>query len=246
MRLNGAISLLISLLCTAGCTKENRALIPPNDTKWVYVEIKVPPKIQVVPLNAFYTSEECKNIKYNSDMKAQKVMGTYVNYIKMVQDKSSGSFKSKIPINGGGNCKWKLGQLTLGIEYSETEHLINSAQVGGAVGAIVVFDGVERKIGVYQSVDNEIFLSPIYYPIIEDDKYLFLFGRESFELYKVRFSGKENVMINFNPVLDESKVVRMIGPKEKKPGSHWRIEYPDGTVTSNGDTAPSFDKLNAM
>lgn len=252
MKLNGVMFSLIALLCTAGCAKENRAIIPPDDTKWVYVEIKVPQNTRAVPLSAFYTSDECKKVKYNSDMKEYKKEGTYVDYIKLEQDKNSGNYKGRIPIDGGGQCKWKLGELTIGIEYSQVGHLIKNAKIGTAIGIVFSFDNIEREIGFYRSIGTNVSLSPTYYPIIKEQHlinegtYLSLFGKESFELYKINSNGKGNVMINFHPVLDESKVVRMIGPKEWKPGNHWRIEYPDGTVTSNGDTTPSFDKLNAM
>lgn len=222
MKLNNVVLLLAPLFSIIGCAQESRTLIPADNTGWVYVEIKAPLNTQAVPLNALYTSDECKKTKYNSDMEEYKTKGTHVNYVKMERDSSSGNYKSQIPLNDSGQCKWTLSQLTLGIEYSDTEHLVSNAKIGTAAGVIVAFDGVEREKGNYHTVGDQISSSPKYYPLIKErniiDKgvFLSLFGKSTFELYKVQPNNKSNVMIKFSPVLEESKVVKMIGPKIKK------------------------------
>ncbi|CND31321.1 Uncharacterised protein [Yersinia frederiksenii] len=57
-------------------------------------------------------------------------------------DKISGNYKSKIPIDGGGQCEWKLSRITLGIKYSRSEHIIKNSgvKIGTAVGIEVAFD----------------------------------------------------------------------------------------------------------
>ncbi|EOC1352862.1 hypothetical protein ACI096_003889, partial [Cronobacter dublinensis] len=73
-------------------------------------------------------------------------------------------------------------------------------------------------------------------------KELSLLGKEGFlsiSVYKVN-------EIKFSPVIDESKVVKYIGIEKKIKGAHSKIEYPDGSVISDGTVFPDFDKIDKM
>ncbi|WP_261373143.1 hypothetical protein [Yersinia bercovieri] len=254
MRFNKIYILFLSLLCTSGCMAKDRAISPPSDNQWVDVEIKAPNNTQATPLAAFYISDKCKKERYNTDMKIYLVPGTKTNYVNMGFDKISGNYKSKIPIDGGGQCEWKLSRITLGVKYSISEHIIKNSgvKIGPAVGIEVAFDEQGERSGNYISVNNPLSVSPTYYPIVKEryivaeGVFLSLLGKKDFELYKINNYDGRNLIINFSPIIDESKVVKMVGPKVKKKGNHWRIEYPDGSVTSNGEVTPDFEKLSSM
>ncbi|WP_235895326.1 hypothetical protein [Yersinia vastinensis] len=254
MRFNKIFILFLSLLCTSGCMAKDRAISPPSDNQWVDVEIKTPKNTEATPLAAFYISDKCKKERYNTDMNIYLVSGTQTNYINMNFDKMSGNYKSKIPINGGGQCEWKLSRITLGIKYSRSEHIIKNSgvKIGTAVGIEVAFDDQGERNGDYISANTPLTVSPTYYPIVkeryivDEGVFLSLFGKKDFELYKVNNNDGGDLIINFSPTVDESKVVRMVGPKIKKKGNNWRIEYPNGSVTSNGEVTPDFEKLSSM
>ncbi len=53
----------------------------------------------------------------------------------------------------------------------------------------------------------------------------------------------KSVMIEFSPVLDESKIVRMVAPEKHKLGEFIKIIYPDGTVVSDGSVYPDIRKM---
>ena len=62
--------------------------------------------------------------------------------------------------------------------------------------------------------------------------------------YKKKITKLNNsVSVKFLPNLDESKVVKMIAPKEHKVGAYYKIIYPDGTVVSDGSTHPDISKV---
>lgn len=253
MRLNNIYTLFLSLLCTSGCTAKNNEISPPNDNQWVDVKIKAPNNTQAAPLAAFYTSDKCKKERYNTDMNIYLVSGTKTNYVNMDFDKTSGNYKSKVPVYGGGQCEWKLSRITLGIKYSRSEHIIKNSgvKIGPAVGIEVAFDDQGERNGDYISANIPLSVSPTYYPIVkeryivEEGVFLSLFGKKDFELYKVNNNGGD-LIINFLPTIDEYKIVKMVGPQIKKKGNHWRIEYPDGSITSNGEVTPNFEKLSSM
>ncbi|MGH1500508.1 hypothetical protein ACRBEF_13390 [Yersinia proxima] len=244
--------LLVGLL--SGCVAKNSAISPPSDDQWVDVEIKAPINTQAAPLAAFYISDKCKKEKYNTDMKIYLVPGTKTNYVNMDFDKTAGNYKSKIPIDDGGPCEWKLSRITLGIKYSRSEHIIKNSgvKIGTAVGIEVAFDEQGERSGDYISANNPISVSPTYYPIVKEryivaeGVFLSLLGKKDFELYKINNHDGRNLTVNFSPIIDESKIVKMVGPKIKKKGNHWRIEYPDGSVTSDGEVTPDFEKLSSM
>ncbi|WP_227732153.1 hypothetical protein [Yersinia proxima] len=187
-------------------------------------------------------------------MKIYLVPGTKTNYVNMDFDKTAGNYKNKIPIDDGGPCEWKLSRITLGIKYSRSEHIIKNSgvKIGTAVGIEVAFDEQGERSGDYISANNPLSVSPTYYPIVKEryivaeGVFLSLLGKKDFELYKINNHDGRNLTVNFSPIIDESKIVKMVGPKIKKKGNHWRIEYPDGSVTSNAEVTPNFEKLSSM
>lgn len=245
---------VLLVILFSGCVERNRAISPPSDNQWVDVEIKTPKNTEAFPIVAFYTSDECKKERYNVDMKLYQLKGTQARSINMEFDKISGNYRSQIPMNGGGQCKWRLSKVTLGIQYSRTEHLIKNGggQIGTAVGIEVAFDDEGVKNGDYILTTSPLSLTPTYYPIITK-KYLpseitqlSLLGKEAFESYRINIINNENVNIKLSPILDESKIVKKIGPKNRCVGNFFHIEYPDGSVTSNGEVTPDFEKLSSM
>ena len=72
-----------------------------------------------------------------------------------------------------------------------------------------------------------------------------LFGEKDFMQIKRVFPA-QTIQVIFKPTLDESKLVKMIAPKEHKVGAYYKIIYPDGTVVSNGSTHPDISKLEKI
>ncbi|WP_240651720.1 hypothetical protein [Serratia microhaemolytica] len=242
------------LLTTAGCAQLNKELNPPSDNTWIEIEIKAPEHTQAFPVNALYTSEICKRDRLRADMKIYKITGTKARNITMSLENDTGLYRAKIPRNGGGGCQWQLSRVTFGIEYASVEHLVKNGEVTSGVGVNVAFsDGYGSSEFIdYPVVSSPLTLSPIYYPVIIEWRFskqstdVDLFGQRDFDFYKIRLKEHEGAKITFLPQVDESKVVRSIGPKEKKEGNHWRIIYPDGSETYNGEVFPNYNRVKAM
>jgi hypothetical protein len=153
---------------------------------------------------------------------------------------------------GGGGCQWKLSEVTIGIEYATTEHIINSAEIGTAVGFRIAFDEEADPAQDNTLATNPFTLSPTYYPVIrewgppENKTTLSLFGWVNIDSYRMEIGNTENAKITFAPIVDEAKVVKMVAPDiHKQEGRGWRIEYPDGSVTWGSETL-SFKKVQAI
>jgi hypothetical protein len=164
--------------------------------------------------------------------------------IPLQEKNSSGVWIAKIAKDGGGKCNWKLSEFNLGIEYTDATHLGNGLVPGTAVGATIAFDDNATKNGLFKVSENpELVLSPAYYPLVQNNKrisennMLNLFGEKDFMQIKMVSSAKD-IQVIFKPTLDESKLVKMIAPKEHKAGAFYKIIYPDGTVVSDGTTSP--------
>ncbi|VAL65389.1 Uncharacterised protein [Enterobacter kobei] len=152
-------------------------------------------------------------------------------------------------MTGGGSCKWTLSAVNLGIEYIDATHLGKDLVPGTAVGVTLAFDNDASRNGQFDilSDSNPIF-SSTYYPLIKTNKMirendsLNIFGEENFLQKKItKLTG--SVTVKFIPNLDESKIVKMVAPKEHKVGVFYKIIYPDGTVVSDGSTHPDIRRM---
>ena len=235
-----------------GCAQAtDRTLSPLSNTEWVNIEIKNPsPYTKPFPLEVLYISTTCKRelISMRDGEHYEKV-GLNPIKIPLQEKNSSGVWIAKIAKDGGGKCNWKLSEFNLGIEYVDATHLGKSLVPGTAVGATIAFDDNATKNGLFKVFENpELVLSPAYYPLIKTNKrisandMLNLFGEKDFMQIKM-VSPAQAIQVIFKPTLDESKLVKMIAPKEHKVGAFYKIIYPDGSVVSDGTTHPDVNKL---
>ncbi|HEF0011127.1 TPA: hypothetical protein R8G36_005397, partial [Citrobacter braakii] len=212
------ILLSLVLFTVAGCSMSravNKTLSPPADTKWVNVEVKNPSQhTKPFPLEVRYISYECKK-KRISGFDGSVITEPSYNVIGIPMQQESGDvWKAKVAMTGGGSCKWTLSAVNLGIEYIDATHLGKDLVPGTAVGVSLAFDGDASRNGQYRIVKGDLNLSPKYYPYIIEWKLirnrndLTLLGRHDFILYQVANANN----IKFEPLLDESKIIRYIEP----------------------------------
>ncbi|WP_274240483.1 MULTISPECIES: hypothetical protein [Enterobacter] len=257
----GYKTLLLSFifLSVVGCSTSravNKTLSPPIDTKWVNVEVKNPSQYtKPFPLEVRYISYECKK-KRVSGFDGSVITEPSYNVIGIPMQQGSGDiWKAKVAMTGGGSCKWTLSVVNLGIEYIDATHLGKDLVPGTAVGVTIAFDADAARNGQFDTVaGNDFNYTPKYYPFIKKwkgspqstmrDK-LYLFGKEdAFWKVKLDYKPNENVLINYNPSIDESKKVLMIFPNKKGKDAMYSFVYPDGSVISSKNTTPDFSKVN--
>ena len=250
-----ALVVCVIIFMMSGCASAtDRDLSPPKDTQWVNIEIKNPSQYtRPFPLEVLYISNTCKRkLMSMRDGQHYEKAGYNPTKIPLQQKDSSDIWVAKVAMNGGGKCNWVLSEFNLGIEYIDASHLGKDLVPGTAVGVTIAFDDNIKRNGKFELVnENNLTISPQYYPVTESNKRisdrdtLSLFGKENFLQQRIVASSGD-VNIAFSPKLDESKIVKMIAPKEHKVGAFYKIEYPDGTVSSDGSTHPDFNKIDSM
>ncbi|MEN5017145.1 hypothetical protein ABEH87_12440 [Erwinia sp. Eh17-17] len=228
----------------------DRTLSPPADTKWVSVEVKNPlPYTKPFPLEARYISHKCQK-KRVSGFDGSVITEPSYNgrKVPLQQQGSSDVWQARVAMTGGGSCDWTLSAVSLGIEYIDATHLGKDLVPGTAVGAIIAFDNDASRNGQFSKAKGKIVLKPNYYPYIlewnlgERKKELSLLGETNFISLKVHDSNE----IEFNPKIDERKVVRYVGIEKKTKGIYSKIIYPDGSVAPEKTLFPDFRKVDEM
>ncbi|MEL2243588.1 hypothetical protein PAS25_21705, partial [Leclercia adecarboxylata] len=165
--------LLISFLLIS--CERNEQLQPPSNGKKVLIKVKLPSDLDVLPLGVMYRSEICHKKRNAPDGKSHEEPG--FNFIKMNLKRrgNSSEYDLFVPFDGGGQCNWKLSNVTIDIQYSSDAFKENIDHVIGA-GIIVIFDNnrPQRDDGVYENVTGDLFISKNYFPWINER---FLNGR---------------------------------------------------------------------
>ncbi|ELN2738866.1 hypothetical protein QDZ16_004350 [Pluralibacter gergoviae] len=246
--------ILLSLVffTVAGCNMSrnvNKTLSPPADTKWVNFTVKNPSQYtKPFPLEVRYISYECKKKRISGFDGSVITEPSYNVFGIPMQQESGDIWKAKVAMTGGGSCKWTLSAVNLGIEYIDAIHLGKDLVPGTAVGVSLAFDNDSSRNGKYTATKGDLNLSPKYYPYIsewnigEKKKELSLLGKEGFLSLRVHNANE----IKFAPIIDESKIMKYIGIEKKAKGEYSKIEYPDGSIISDGTVFPDFDKIDKM
>ncbi|WP_145339550.1 hypothetical protein [Pantoea sp. PSNIH1] len=246
--------ILLSLVffSLSGCSinrAANKTLSPPADTNWVNIEVKNPSQYtKPFPLEVRYISYECMKRRI-SGFDGSVITEPSYNVIGIpMQQEGEDIWKAKVAMTGGGSCKWMLSAVTFGIEYIDVMHLGEDLVPGAAVGVSLAFDNDASRNGQYRFIKGDLKISQKYYPYITEwninkkMKDLSLYGKRTF--LKYRITDGDNVL--FEPLLDESKVIRYVEPKEKIKGVYPQIIYPDGSVAPARTLFPDFDQIDKM
>jgi len=246
------ILLSLAFFSLSGCSinrAANKTLSPPADTKWVNIEVKNPSQYtKPFPLEVRYISYECMKRRI-SGFDGSVITEPSYNVIGIPMQQEGGDiWKAKVAMTGGGSCKWMLSAVTLGIKYIDVMHLGEDLVPGAAVGVSLAFDNDASRNGQYGFIKGDLKISHKYYPYITEwninkkMKDLSLYGKRTF--LKYRITDGDNIL--FEPLLDESKVIRYVEPKEKIKGVYPQIIYPDGSVAPERTLFPDFDKVDNM
>lgn len=247
---------VIALLPLSGCAgRPDYTLNPPASTEWVTVMVKLPPETEALPLDVLYRSETCRKEVYDNTTESHvtTVRGLNPQLVTLQSQGSSGLLQTRIALDGGGKCGWKLSGMRVGIQLSKTSALANGKDV---TAANYVFDfddeGYSNAFGKGKpnAVSGDLFFKTEFFPmeyayhsINEIDIDLFA-GDEKYDkwnrYYKV--SGTKNIKIE--PILYLNRVVKL-----KSSGSSRGTviaTYPDGSSEKINGRVPDYNKLLQM
>ncbi|WP_455427661.1 hypothetical protein [Dryocola sp. LX212] len=214
----------------------------------VKLVVKLPDEMELLPVGVIYRSNVCHKKRYNSDGKSYTEPGFKYTKIQLKKEKNGSDYSSLVPSDGGGQCDWKLSNVTIDIQYradafkGKVDHVVGS-------GIIVIFDDnhPQRDDGVYEDVTGDLLISKRYFPWINErflnghSRDLWTYSKRLYSTYKTKNTYK----ILFAPESNSDLITYSIGPKVKNEsgGNFTRYIYPDGEVVNNGDAFPDFNKL---
>ncbi|EAQ4906430.1 hypothetical protein FCJ48_18350 [Salmonella enterica] len=232
--------------------KKDESLSPPKDSKFVEINVNSGSEIDVLPISVMYRSNACSIEKYDSKGKKYKEDGynTIQKNVKVVGLISNVS----IPIDGGGDCKWKLSNVSVNLMYDKNkfDKKINTSIRNSIV---LVFDDnlPQNYNGNIASISSEnVKIRREYFPWIDTDFMgnhgrsvsLIMLGDRNLYSYGVKNASA----VNIDLISNFKSIVYSEGPKKKSINSrnYTVFKYPDGTIDAQGKDFPDFKKLQSI
>ena len=234
----------------SGCAKDH-SLAPPADSFKVTIVLKVPEELIPEVVEVMYRSSVCKRVRYGGSGQRVEVDGFHGIDKHLERQGQSDLYLVSLPKDGGGRCKWSLSNISFGVAYPEINSFGEGVEYGVGGGIVIMFDnnGAARSTGYAIDVPGDLEIKKDYYPCLAERylggyrKTINLLGEGGiYVMYKAPYART----IYFEPALHSNYVVSSVGPKEKKPGNHSVITYPDGSIQASTPWGPDFRKMQAI
>lgn len=249
-----AIALPVTLITGCG-DRTDYTLSPPQNARWVTVDFKLPEGVTLLPMELLYRSDQdqCLATRYNSSNEPYTVQG-YNGVDKVFSlNKSSGTWRSRVAINGGGSCNWQLNSIKVSFKLLDS---LPIAQGKNIIATNYIFDigdygftdgygtGKAKKISGNLRLES-VFFPQIFINNITKKTTLKLFGGNAEnEKWVRRYKLNDTNIITIIPKVNIKSVVLLESPLSR-PGKI-TITYPDGAKEQTNDIYPDYEKLLSM
>jgi hypothetical protein len=244
-----AVALPTLFISLSGCAKDY-SLAPPADSEVITVTVKVPEELVTEPLQLMYRSAICKRITHGASGQRIELEGYHDIDVQLQRQGQSDLYLAKLPMDGGGACRWHLSNVIFGVAYGNPTRFGEYVTYGAGGGVVVIFDhNNSPRGGADIEVDGDLTIKKDYYPWI-DEEFLGPYKKT------VNLAGEGNIYLSyqalrarqvyFEPVLHSDYEIYSAGPKVKKKGNHTTFTYPDGSVVADGRSDPDFRRLQAL
>jgi len=231
-------------LLLASCNKDEE-FSPVASGGSVLVSIQLPKYLEMLPLRVMYRSDICHKKQVNGSGNSYEAPGYKTLNLELKNEGKDKEYKIPIPRDGGGDCEWRLSNLTLSFKSTLEENVSYNVPIS----EVVIFDknSPQRLSGSYLDVNGDLDLTGGYFPMITayhvsgNKKVLSIVKEENDKMYRVHNGGN----IYFNPKFHFSKIIYAVEPKEQKIGEYMSVTYPDGT-TESSPYFPNYKKLKLI
>lgn len=253
-QLNFFTSQLIALLSVLGLTGCNSSqnLNPPKNGESVQVSINVPDGFTAHDIKVIYRSKTC--IRSGTSLATGKKItrdGYQDLTITPELQVESNLYTAKVPVDGGGRCKWKLSNLVIDVGYTNTNEFGPDISKGSSAEIIVRYDEHRpyKSGGRELNIEGDVAISADYYPWFHER---FISGHQkSINLYGaygdyMSVYAPQARKIQFEPKVHSDFIVYSKGYKEKMIGRHPVFTYPDGSMQPETFVHPNFQKLQSI
>lgn len=243
---------ILAVLLLGGCRHmPDRRLSPTFEAGAVSLTVKVPKELEVTEMRVVYRSTTCTIRGYSLSSGERYERDGYQRMdVKPTQRGQTRLFEAKLPVNGGGPCRWQLSNVTFDVEYVDTSPFGEGIAPGYGAGMVVIFDDNGSPHGSWDfKVDGDLTVVRDYYPWFHES---FLGGhRKSISLttnghFYLMYKAPHARSIYFEPILHSNFLTRSVGPKVKQSGNRTIFYYPDGSSSFETHTKPNHAKLQAI
>lgn len=117
-----------------GCAKD-QSLAPPADSEQVIVRLKLSTELKAQTLKVMYRSTLCTFTDHSAYGEPYQRYGYQHMEVEPAQQGRSDVYEAKLSKDGGGNCQWRLSNVTFGVSYREPERFGENVSFG-AGGAL--------------------------------------------------------------------------------------------------------------
>jgi hypothetical protein len=249
MKYRSFVGLLTALVTLIGCARD-LALAPPVDTDHVKVAVKLPNQIVAETMQVIYRSTLCTFTDHNANGRSYQRDGYQNMDVALVRVGQSDLYEAKLARDGGGDCQWRLSNVTFGVVYSDPSRFGQGVTYGGGGEIVVIFDSNNSpRGGADIEVEGRLVIKKYYYPWVDEEflglyKKTVSFASESYT-YRV-YKASEASVVTFEIILHPDFVLYSVGPRVKKKGNHTVYTYPDGSVYADGLWHPNFLRLQTI
>lgn len=241
----------VLLTFVSGCAKDY-GMNPPPDGEKIEIVIKMPEELEPQPLRVMYRSAICRKVVHDGDGRPESLEG-YNGYGSELTKRGATEFyETRLFIDGGGRCKWRLSNIVFSINYRIPSRFGESVTQGIGGTVIIEFDGNDAHLSVGRTrnvVGPDLIMVKDYYPWLSE-KYIGGYARRANLSSEggdyLTYRAREARRIYFEAVLHSDVIVTSVSPKKHIIGDFIKFYYPDGTEESNGQSVPSFTKMQKI
>ncbi|WP_268797266.1 hypothetical protein [Pseudomonas huanghezhanensis] len=243
------IAWVTSVISLTGCAKD-LGLDPPVGGDSVKLTVKVPDQLVARTAQVIYRSTLCTFTAHDGNGRSYKRDGYQNMDLELLRSGYSDLYETRLPIEGGGACKWRLSNATFGVTHGDPTRFGKGVVSGAGGGVIVIFDNnASPRGGADIQVEGDLFIRRDYYPWINESflggyiKRISIAGEGyMYTMYKATTARE----VYFEPQYHSKFELRSVEPKVKKEGNYISYTYPDGTVYADKQWHPNFARLQAI
>lgn len=244
MKISTKYVLPVMVFLLASCNKDE-AFAPVVNESSVSLSIKLPLDLEMLPLRIMYRSDICRKKQVDGSGNTYEEAGYKTMNLALKNEGKGSEHKIPIPRNGGGDCEWKLSNLTLSFQSIPVDGEAQNVPIS----EVVIFDNnaPQQLRGSYIDINGDLDLTGDYFPMLTT--YRINGSKKVSSIVKgapdkmYRMHGGDNIY--FHPEFHSNKIIKAVEPKEQKVGVYMSVTYPDGT-TESSPYFPNYKRLRSL
>lgn len=151
-----------------GCGR-NLELDPPAGGEVIPIRMKIPEGLSPRTVDVIYRSNLCTRTGYSASGKRYQRDGYQSLQLVAVLHEQTGLYEAYLPKDGGGDCQWRLSNVTFGVRHANPKQFGENVSYGAGGGVIVIFDDHNSPRGPANlTIEGDVEIVEQYYPWLNE------------------------------------------------------------------------------